>query len=99
MGIQVLPWINIVAFGMIYIIDYILVKKAGWRNIINLKGFNVIIILMGMVMFSCTLIYQYTIIRYATILIICLIAFVLSIKHRKKVSILLTNILNKKKNK
>lgn len=96
LGIQALPWINIAAFGTLYLIDYMLVRKAGYSDLINMEGFNLIILIIGIVMISCALLYQHAMLRYGIIFGIASVIFILICKYRKLLFALVTKRLGRK---
>ena len=66
-GIEVLPWINIVAYGVLFICDYFLVCKAGNGDVINMKGFSGSILILCLITFACGFLYANSIVRYSII--------------------------------
>lgn len=82
-GYSVLPLINIVAFAIILVADYILIWKAGYGKCISLKWMMLIVAFVVAVALLCTQIYQGYLIRYAIsfIVLVCILVIVLKYKN------------------
>lgn len=81
-GIEVLPWINIVAYGILFICDYLLVCKAGNGNVINMKGFSASILVLCLLTVACGFLYANSIVRYS--IIACAGVGVLFVLYKKR---------------
>ena len=88
-GIEILPWINIAAFTVLFVCDYILVRKAGNGNVINIKGFGGCILLLCAVTFVSTFLYASLVVRYSIIACAGIVVLVLLYKYRAVVKSLL----------
>ena len=88
-GIEVLPWINIVAYGILFVCDYILVCRAGNGNVINMKGFTGCILLLCLIASVCGFLYDNIIVRYASIVCVGVVVLVVIYKKRDLVMHLL----------
>lgn len=94
-GIGILPWINIAAYGILFICDYILVCRAGNGNIINMKGFTGCILALCLITCVSDFLYDHLLIRYG--LIACVGAAVLAILYKKRE--LVMKLLRRKRKK
>lgn len=91
-GIEILPWINIVAYGILFFCDYILVCRAGNDNVINMKGFIGCVLLLCLITFTSTFLYANSLARYGIIACVGVGALVLLYKKR----ILVLSLVKKK---
>lgn len=66
-GVQSVPYINIAAFGILFVINYVLVRKAGGAKAVNLKGIVLVLLAVMLVMFGSYFLYEHTALRYAII--------------------------------
>ena len=96
LGIQVLPYINVVAFGCLFVINYILVRKAGYGKAVNFK--MMVLILLSVAVFATlsNFLYKYDAIRYGLIFVLGIAAMVLAYKYRKKIMKVLKSRKKKK---
>ena len=88
-GVEILPYINIVAFSVLFVCDYILMCRAGGGKAVSLKGFCVCIALLLLVMLACGYLYENTIIRYAIVLCMGIAILVVAYKNRKLIKTML----------
>lgn len=58
-----LVYINIAVFSALFLISYLLVKKAGYDNVINLKGILSVLFVTGVVSLSSQSLYNYPTVR------------------------------------
>ena len=63
-GLLALVYVNIVAFVALFFINYFLIKRAGYANVIFLKGIIVTIILTGGCAVLSPLLYEWQSLRY-----------------------------------
>lgn len=84
MGYQALPVVNSLAFILIFVIDCILVCKAGYDRCLNIKAFIVIIVFMALMTFGSFLLYSNTLVRYIVIAICFVAAALIIILTRDK---------------
>ncbi len=82
LGVQVLPFINLASFAVLYLINYLLVRKAGFAHVINMKGFTGIILVVAVVTAACYALYENTLARYAVIGVMALVALGGVLKYR-----------------
>lgn len=94
-GIEILPWINIAAFCILFVCDYILVCRAGNSNVINIKGFGGCILLLCAITFVSTFLYASLIVRYSIIACAGIVVLVLLYKYRALVKSLLKKKIKK----
>ncbi|MBE6968172.1 MAG: hypothetical protein E7444_07035 [Ruminococcaceae bacterium] len=81
-GIRILPLINIVAYGILFICDYILVCRAGNGNVIHIGGFSGCILLLCVLTSVCGFLYANAVVRY--VIIACAGVFVLALIYKKR---------------
>lgn len=81
-GLSTLPYVNIAAFGILLFINYLLVKKAGYGQTVNVKNIIIIIGLMFAALASSYLLYQHMILRYAVIVVIGIAALLFGWKKK-----------------
>lgn len=98
-GYDVLAWVNAAAFGALFVINYILVKKAGYGRFINLKAVSAVILVCAVVVAASFFLYDNNMIRYGIIAVAAVAALVVLFKYRHMVIRLVKSKLNKKKAK
>lgn len=89
-GLEVLPIINVVIFSILFLFNYALVRKTIHRAAINIKGTAIVIILMGILAFFASMLYEYTRVRYMVIGVLIVGAIMVIFKYRK----MLLNTMN-----
>lgn len=94
-GLDVLPWINVVAFGVLFVCDYVLVCKAGNGNVINMKGFCGCILLLCLITVVCGWLYAHVWIRYGMIACFGVVALVVIYRKRELVMHLIKKKMKK----
>ncbi len=67
MGYDVLPWINAIGFAMLFAVNYVLVKRAGYGKFINIKAVMAVILACAIVVAMSFFVYEHTVIRYSVI--------------------------------
>ena len=85
-GYTVLPYINIVAYSILFVVNYLLVKKAGYGSAINVKGYVVILAAVFAVMAVSSFLYAHMVIRYGVVLAVMIGMIILLIRNRKMIS-------------
>ncbi len=85
LGVYSLPFINIAAFAVLFIINYILVRRAGYGKYINLKAMGAVLLLAAGAMAASYLLYKNTLLRYAVIAAIALAALAVAIKYKAEI--------------
>lgn len=91
-GVEILPWINIIAFGSLFFINYLLVRKTGDAPVINLKIFCFCILLLALLIVLSGHLYAHSLVRYA--IICCAAISVLFVAYKKRS--LIIKLLKKK---
>ena len=76
----ILAYINIIVFGILFLINYLLVKNVGYADAINFKGILSIIFLTAVFTIVIPFIYEATVFRYT--LIIILLMFIAAVANR-----------------
>ncbi|MBE6038985.1 MAG: hypothetical protein E7218_07305 [Anaerofustis stercorihominis] len=69
LGVNALPYVNIVAFGSLFVINYMLIKKAGYADAVNFKGMIIVISAVFALMLFSGWLYANTLIRYGIIVV------------------------------
>ena len=98
-GVMCLPIVNIVAFGALLVINYILVCKSGCGKFVNFKYILAVLGFVCVVMIGCFFLYENTILRYGVIAVIALAAGIVLYKNRQLVMKLIKSKFKKKKKK
>ena len=97
-GYIVLPYTNIAAFGSLFVINYILVCRAGYRESVNMKGMLLGIAAVCAALLSTFVLYGHTLARYGVILACLLAAAGIGLKYKEMIrSFLERRKKNKKK--
>ena len=96
-GVQALPFINIAAFAILYVVSYKLVCEGGHGKFVNFKGISLILVLICAVMFVCYFLYENTLIRYSIIAVIAVAAVCAMYKYRQLLMKLVRSKFGKKK--
>ena len=89
-GLEVLPIINVVIFSILFLFNYALVRKTVHSAAINIKGTAIVIILMGILAFFASILYEHTRVRYIVIGVLIVGAIMVIFKYRK----MLLNTIN-----
>lgn len=90
-----LAYINIVAFGVLFVINYLLVRKAGYGDAVHVKGMSAIVLGMVCITVLGLVLYPHTWLRYGVVAVFIVAAGFFAVK--KKNTIL--SLLRKKKKK
>lgn len=89
-GLEVLPIINVVIFSVLFLFNYVLVRKTTHRAAINIQGTATVIILTGILAFFASMLYMHTLVRYIVIGVLMFGVFIVIFKYRK----MLLNTIN-----
>jgi len=98
-GVHCLPIINILAFGILLVVNYLLVRGCGCGKYVSFKGIVAVVGAVCLVMAGCFFLYENTIVRYSVIGIMAVAACVVLYKYRRLVIKLVKSKLGKKKKK
>ncbi len=98
-GVQMIPIINIVAFGVLFVINYFLIRRNGVGKVVNMAGICGILGIVCLVMVGSYFLYENTFVRYGFIGAIAVAALVLLYKYREQVKRFVKTKLGKKKKK
>lgn len=82
-GIDILPTINVVTFGVLFVLNYILVRKTSHCVAINIKGTVAVIMSTGVLAFFSSILYTYTLMRYIVVGTIAVVSIFIILKYRK----------------
>ena len=96
-GVQVLPMVNIAAFGILLVINYFLVRNCGDGNFVSMKWILAVVAVVFLAMAGSYLLYANTIVRYSVIGVIAIAAAVVLYRYRQVVIKLVRAKLKKKK--
>lgn len=94
-GYMGLPYVNIVAFAALFVINYLLLRKAGYAEAVNLKAMTAIVLGVVAVTVCGLLLYPHTLIRYAVIAVFGAAAVIFAVKKRR----VLLSLVRKSKKK
>ncbi len=95
-GFNALPWINVAAFGILYFINYILIKKAGYADSVSMKGMTAVLLVTSAFVGISFILYKHILIRYGLIALIALVALFAAYKYRAVIIKLLKSRKKKK---
>lgn len=88
-GMLCLPYVNLMASIMMFIVNYILVRMAGYRSAVHLKGACLILATVMLFMFTSYYLYAHSVIRYTVICLIFMASVTAAIKSRGRIRALL----------
>lgn len=88
-GFMVLVYVNIIIFSILLLINYLLIKNAGYAEVINLKGMIFILLFTGIVTAFSQSFYRFSLLRYGFIilLLVCFISLIVRNKKRLLTSV------------
>lgn len=92
MGFASLPYVNIIAFAALFVINYKLVKNAGYADAVNLKGMGLCFAVVASVMVASVFLYEHTVLRFSVIGVCAVATMALLIKNRNTVIALLKKL-------
>ena len=92
-GLMVLVYVNIIAFAVLYCVNYWLISKAGRASCVNFKAFAAIIFSVAILALFSPVLFSHTLIRYG--ILVALIAGAVIICYRKREVVL--SLFNRKK--
>ena len=96
-GVQILPVVNIAAFGTLLVINYFLVRSCGDAKFINLKAILAVVAVVLLVMVGSFFLYESNVIRYCVIAVVAIAVLIVLYRYRKLVIKLVKSKLGKKK--
>ncbi len=82
-GVQALPYVNMAAFASLYVINYLLVRKAGYAKVVNFRMITVVLMVVGAVMLASNSLYQHGAIRYSLIAVLAIAGTAVLWRYRK----------------
>lgn len=80
-----LAYINIIVFGILFLINYVLVKNVGYVDVINFKGILSIILLTAIFTVGIPLMYETTVFRYTLIIILLMLIAAAANRNKEKI--------------
>lgn len=81
-GYEILPFINLAAFAVLFFANYLIVRKKGYGSCINFKGMLAIAAVVGVFCALSYVLYENIIIRYGIIAVFIVAAVAVIIKTR-----------------
>jgi len=96
-SVQILPFINIAAFGVLFVINYLLVCRHGLGKYVNFKLMAGVLLVTCGFMAVSYLLYQNTLLRYGFIAVMGLAACVVAYRYRAMLIKILRKKFKKKK--
>lgn len=97
-GYNSLAWINALAFGALFVINYFLVKKSGYGGYLDLKVISAVICGCGVFVAISGGLYQHALLRYGVIALAVVASFAVLYRFRHPIMKLLKSKLKKKNN-
>lgn len=80
----ILAYVNIIIFGILFFVNYLLVKNVGYANAINFKGVISIILLTAAFTVGIPMIYEATVLRYSVIVTLLMLIAIVAYKNKLK---------------
>ena len=80
----ILAYVNIIIFGILFFVNYLLVKNVGYANAINFKGIISIILLTAAFTMGIPLIYKAAVLRYSVIVTLLMLIAIVAYKNKLK---------------
>lgn len=96
-GVTLLPIVNILAFGVLLVINYALVRRGGDGTFVHAKGILGLMALSVAAMFGCYFLYRATVLRWCIIAVIAFAACAVAWKYRRVLVKLVKSKLGRKK--
>ncbi len=84
-GYDVLVWTNVCAFVLLFVINYLLVKQAGYGQYINLAAICAVILVCVAATLLSLFMYRNTVLRYGLIAVIFVACAAVPIRYRHKI--------------
>lgn len=94
----ILAHINIVVFVILFVINYMLVKQAGYAEAVNFKGFAGVILITGVIMMAAPWLYNATSMRYALIGLLTFFLVLAFVCNKEAVTVFANKYKKKKGN-
>lgn len=98
-GVQLLPVVNILAFGILLVVNYLLVRQSGCARFVSIGKIGAVLAAVCGAMVGCFFLYRNTVLRYCVIAVIAAAACVVLYRYRDLVIRLLKRKFGKKKAK
>lgn len=95
-GLSVLPMVNIVAFGTLYVVNWLLVRRTDCAAAIHDRVFFGMILMTGAVMLLCGFLYENLLLRYGIIGLCAAAVLAVGWKYRALLMKLVRSRLKKK---
>ncbi len=96
-GVQMLPVVNIAAFGILLVAGYLLVRRFGYGKFMNFKGIALIVAAVLAAMFGCFFLYRVNVVRWCIIGVVAVAAGFVAYKYRAMILKVLKKKFKKKK--
>lgn len=96
-GVLLLPYINIAAFAILFVINYLLVRRHGLGGYVNFKLMTAVLLVISGVMAVSYPLYQNTLLRYGVIAVFGLVACAVAYRYRAMLIKILRKKFKKKK--
>lgn len=96
-GVQLLPVVNILAFGILLVVGFLLVRRFGYGKFVHFKGIAAIVFGVLVAMVGCFFLYRSTLVRYCVIGLVAVAAGIVLYKYRRLVIKLIRSKFRKKK--
>ena len=96
-GVLLLPYINIAAFGILFFINYLLVRRTGLGKYLNFKAMVAILALLGGFLAVSYLLYDHLWLRYGVIAALAVVACIVAYRYRAMLIKIVRKKFKKKK--
>ena len=96
-GVLLLPYINIAAFGVLFFINYLLVRRTGLGKYLNFKAMVAILALLGGFLAVSYLLYDHLLLRYGVIGALAVVACIVAYRYRAMLIKIVRKKFKKKK--
>jgi len=96
-GVMILPYINIAAFGTLFVINYILVCRTGLGRYLNFKAIGAVLLALIAFMVAGYFLYDRLWLRLAAIGVLCVAAVIAAVRYRELIMKIVRKKFKKKK--
>lgn len=97
LGLEALPYVNMVAFAVLYFVGYLLVRKTDCADAVPMKWFNLIVLAVCVVMVACGFLYAHMLVRWGIIGVCAVAVLAVGWRYREMLMKLVRAKLKKKK--
>lgn len=84
-GYMALPVVNIVAFGILFVANYCLVRNAGYGDAVCFRNYSGILLITALFVLGGPFLYKHMLLRYVLILLAGVLALAIAYKYRENI--------------